>query len=57
MEDEKRVKEIQELHDKIREKIGKGNARYQDKANKHMKRVVFQSTDLVWTRLRKERFP
>jgi len=30
---------------------------YQVQANKHKKKVVFQSGDLVWIHLRKERFP
>ena len=56
-EDEHRVKEIQALHDIVREKIEKSNASYQTQANKHRMKVVFQTGDLVWVHLRKERCP
>ncbi|GJT28508.1 RNA-directed DNA polymerase [Tanacetum coccineum] len=36
--------------------IIRSNTRYNDQANKHRKRVVFQEGDLVWIYLRKERF-
>ena len=38
---EKRVIGTQKLHDKVREKTDRSNASYQDRANKHNKRVVF----------------
>jgi len=56
-EAEQRVKEIQALHHKVREKIKKSNAGYQVQANKHRKKVVFQPGDLVLVHLRKERCP
>ena len=52
-----RVKEVQELHKKIRAQIEKANERYQSQANKHRKQALFQPGDLVWIHLRKERFP
>lgn len=56
MDAKKRVKEIQELYDKVRQKIERSNANYQSSANKHRKRVTFQPGDLVWIHLRKVRF-
>jgi len=52
----KRVKEIQELHMKIQAQIEKSNEQYRSQANKHRKQALFQSGDLVWVHLRKERF-
>lgn len=56
-EAQQRMKEIQALHDIVREKIEKSNASCQTQANKHRMEVVFQPGDLVWVYLRKERFP
>ena len=56
-EAEKRAKEIQELHAKVRERIEKSNEQAKSHANKHKKEVHFQPGDLVWIHLRKERFP
>jgi hypothetical protein len=53
----KRVEEIQQLHELVKTKIEKSNASYQNQANKHKKKKVFQPGDLVWVHLRKERFP
>jgi len=57
IEAEKTAKEIQELHNKVKEKIERSNASYQSNANKHRKNVTFQPGDLVWVHLRKKRFP
>ena len=54
---EQRVKEIQQLHEKVRARIEKSNLSYAAQANKHRKLRVFQPRDLVWIHLRKERFP
>jgi len=51
------VEEIQKIHELVRDKIEKTNASYQAQANKHKEKVVFQTGDLVWIHLRKERFP
>jgi len=56
-EAEKRAKEIQELHTKVREMIEKSNAQAKQHANKHRKDAQFQPRHLVWINLRKERFP
>ena len=56
-EAEKRAKEIQELHTKVRERIEKTNEQAKQQANKHRKDAQFQLGDLVWIHLRKERFP
>ena len=56
-EAEKREKEIQELHTKVRERIEKSNEQAKQQANKHRKDAQFQPGDLVWIHLRKERFP
>ena len=55
--EEKRAKEIQELHTRVREKIKKSNEQAKQRANKHRKDAQFQPGDLVWIHLRKERFP
>ena len=47
VEAEQRVKEIQALHYKVREKIERSNASYQVQANRHRKKVIFQPADLV----------
>ena len=51
------VKDIQELHKRVRAQIEKANEQYQKHANKHRKQALFQPGDLVWVHLRKERFP
>ena len=53
---EQRVKEIQPLYERVREKTEKSNASYHTEANKHRRMVVFQHGDLIWVHLRKERF-
>ena len=53
----KRVEEIQHLHEQVKSRIEKFNASYRTQANKHKRKVVFQPGDLVWVHLRKERFP
>jgi len=57
VEARKRVEEIKQLHEQVKERIKKSNASYQAQANKHKRRVVFQPGDLVWVHLRKETFP
>ena len=56
-EADKRAKEIQELHTKVRARIEKSNEHAKQQANKHRKDAHFQPGDLVWIHLRKERFP
>jgi len=56
-EADKRVKEIQELHAKVRERIEKFNEHNKVQANKHRIDVQFKPEDLMWIQLRKERFP
>jgi len=53
----KRVRDIQELHKRIRAKIEKANEQYQRHTNKHHKQALFQPGDHVWVHLRKEWFP
>lgn len=52
-----RATQIRDLHVQVRDQIIKHNLQYQQRANIHRKRVVFQEGDLVWVHLRKERFP
>ncbi|GKB68652.1 RNA-directed DNA polymerase, partial [Tanacetum coccineum] len=56
-EGESRAKQIQDLHMQVREQIVKHNLQYQQRANHHRKRAVFNEGDLVWIHLHKERFP
>ena len=52
-----RAKEIKKLHEDVRLKIEKQNAKYVEQANKRKKFVEFEVGDLVWIHLRKDRFP
>ncbi|GJR05402.1 RNA-directed DNA polymerase [Tanacetum coccineum] len=52
-----RAEQIKSLHEQVRERITNHNLQYQARANKHMRKVVFQEGDLVWVFLRRERFP
>ncbi|GJR84846.1 RNA-directed DNA polymerase, partial [Tanacetum coccineum] len=49
--------DIKQLHQQVREQILHHNKQYAARSNKHRKRVIYQEGDLVWIRLRKERFP
>nr|GEZ76620.1 RNA-directed DNA polymerase [Tanacetum cinerariifolium] len=52
-----RSAQIKELHAQVRDTILKHTRKYQARANKHRKQVVYKEWDLVWIYLRKERFP
>ncbi|GKE05141.1 RNA-directed DNA polymerase, partial [Tanacetum coccineum] len=52
-----RAEQIKSLHEQVREQITNHNLQYQARANKHMRKLVFQEGDLVWVFLRRERFP
>ncbi|KAL6504051.1 hypothetical protein OROGR_025974 [Orobanche gracilis] len=52
-----RAKEMQKIHDQVKAKIEHVNDLYKKKANKHLKKALFEPGDLVWLHLRKERFP
>ena len=54
---EKRAKEIKDLHNQVRARIGKVNEHNQVQANNGRRDVQFRPGDLVWIHLRKERFP
>jgi len=47
VEASRRVKEIQELHNKVQDQNEKSNERCQGQANKHRKQALFKSGDLV----------
>jgi len=51
------VKEIQDLHAKVRARIEKFNEHNKFHANKSRRDVQFKLGDLVWIHLKKERFP
>nr|GEW23027.1 RNA-directed DNA polymerase [Tanacetum cinerariifolium] len=51
------ITEIKELHAQVRDTILKHTGKYQARASKHRKHVVYKEGDLVWIHLRKERFP
>jgi len=48
-----RAKEIKKIHELVWSKIEKANAANQAPTNKHKKKMVFRSGDLVWIHLRK----
>ena len=52
-----RVVKIQKIHEQFKAKIRRSNMSYQAQANKHEKKVVFQSGDLNWIHLEKKSFP
>ncbi|KAJ0800640.1 putative nucleotidyltransferase, Ribonuclease H [Helianthus annuus] len=52
-----RAEQIKLIHSQVRAQIEKHNLRYQARANKHRRKVVFNVGDLVWIFLRQERFP
>nr|GEY57643.1 reverse transcriptase [Tanacetum cinerariifolium] len=52
-----RSAQIKELLAQLRDTILKHTGKYQARANKHRKQVVYKEGDLVWIHLRKERFP
>jgi len=52
-----RAKEMKKLLEQIGSHIEKANNAYKDIANKHRKNLESKLGDLVWLRLRKERFP
>ena len=54
---EVRAKEIKKLHEEVRLKIEKNNAKYVEQANRRRKYVEFEVHELVWVHLRKDRFP
>ena len=54
---EVRAKEIKKLHEEVRLKIEKKNAKYVEQANKRRKYVEFEVGELVWVHLRKNRLP
>nr|GFC01683.1 reverse transcriptase [Tanacetum cinerariifolium] len=56
-EGEVRSAQIKELHAQVRDTILKYTGKYQARANKHRKQVVYKEGDLVWIHVRKERFP
>ena len=45
------------MHEEVRLKIEKQNAKYVEQANRRCKYVEFEVGDLVWVHLRKDRFP
>ena len=56
-EAKERAKEMIKLNEKVRAHTEKVNEKCKAKANKNCTHLEFQSGDLVWILLRKERFP
>jgi hypothetical protein len=48
---------MQELHSKVRERLGNSNQEYKCRADQHRRELQFEVGDLVLAHLRKERFP
>ena len=57
MEASKHASYVKKIHEKTKEAIEKRSKYYAEWANKHRKKVTFESGDLVWIHLRKDRFP
>jgi very-short-patch-repair endonuclease len=53
----KRAELIKNLHGKARANIEKMTKKYEKRANKSLRKMMFKLRDLVWVHLRKERFP
>jgi hypothetical protein len=53
----KRAKLIKNLHEKARTNIEKMTKKYEKRANKGRRKMLFKPGDLVWVHLRKQRFP
>ncbi|GKA80923.1 RNA-directed DNA polymerase [Tanacetum coccineum] len=51
------ARQIQQLHEQVREHIEKHNTKYKDRVNRRRKQLIFKEGDLVWIRLGKECFP
>ncbi|GKC65527.1 RNA-directed DNA polymerase [Tanacetum coccineum] len=51
------ARQIQQLHEQVREHIEKHNTKYKDRVNRRRKQLIFKEGDLVWIRLGNERFP
>jgi hypothetical protein len=54
---EKFAEEMQELHDKVKQRLQKSNQEYKRRADQHRRQLQFEVGDLVLAHLRKERFP
>jgi len=57
MEASKRAAYIKKVHENTKEAIELKAVRKAASMNKHRKKVLFESGDLVWIHLRKDRFP
>jgi hypothetical protein len=53
----KRAELIKNLHEKARANIEKMTKKYEKRANKGRRKMLFKPGDMVWVHLRKERFP
>ncbi|GKE26043.1 RNA-directed DNA polymerase, partial [Tanacetum coccineum] len=50
-EGEEQAKQVQQLHENVRARIEKQNAKYKEWVDKRQKKVVFKEGDLVWIQL------
>ncbi|KAL0439531.1 UNVERIFIED_CONTAM: hypothetical protein Slati_2436100 [Sesamum latifolium] len=57
MDGKNRAEFVKQIHVKVKSNIERMTQQYMNRANKGRKRVIFESGDLVWLHLRKERFP
>lgn len=53
----RRAELIKNLHEKAQANIEKMTKKYEKRANKGRRKMLFEPGDLVWVHLRKERFP
>jgi hypothetical protein len=53
----KRAELIKNLHEKARANIKKMTKKYERRANKGRRKMLFEPADMVWVHLCKERFP
>jgi hypothetical protein len=51
------VEQMVDLHEQTHQNIAAANAKYQVASSKGKKHVTFESGDMVWLQLRKDRFP
>jgi len=56
LDGQRKVEVVKKLHESVRQQIEKKNHQYAARANKGLRKVLFQPGEWVWVHMRKERF-